>query len=72
MMLWADIYQHYKLLAAFATMTLLREISLHQSVLSMRTSRRNLFSIQVPGGETLAWVSLFVLTIRKLRAVILR
>lgn len=55
-----------KLLAVFARMILLREISLHQDVLSMRTYRRNLYSVLV------AWVSLFVLAIRKLRAVILK
>lgn len=55
-----------KLLAVFARMILLREISLHQSVLSMRTYRRNFYSVLV------AWVSLFVLAIRKLRAVILK
>lgn len=55
-----------KLLAVFARMILLREISLHQGVLSMRTYRRNLYSVLV------ARVSLFVLAIRKLRAVILK
>ena len=55
-----------KLLAVFARMILLREISLHQSVLSMRTYRRNLYSALV------AWVSLFVLAIGKLRAAILK
>ena len=55
-----------KLLAAFARMILLREISLRQSVLSMRTYRRNLYSALV------AWVSLFVLAIGKLRAAVLK
>ena len=55
-----------KILAAFARMILLREISLRQSVLSMRTYRRNLYSALV------AWVSLFVLAIGKLRAAVLK
>ena len=55
-----------KILAAFARMILLREIYLRQSVLSMRTYRRNLYSALV------AWVSLFVLAIGKLRAAVLK
>ena len=55
-----------EILAAFARMILLREISLRQSVLSMRTYRRNLYSALV------AWVSLFVLAIGKLRAAVLK